>query len=38
MDRSYSNPEYIKYIKQKVKMADDIYICTNCFDTKNRKI
>ena len=38
MDRSYSNPEYIEYIKQKVKMADDIYICTNCFDTKNRKI
>lgn len=38
MERSYNNPEYIAYIKSNIKHAKDIYICVNCFDTKERKI
>lgn len=38
MERSYNNPEYIKYIKNNIKHAKDIYICVNCFDTKERKV
>lgn len=38
MERSFNNPEYIKYIKDNIKHSKDIYVCVNCFDTKERKI
>jgi len=38
LERSINNPEYIKYIKNNIKHSKDIYICLNCFDTKDRKV
>ena len=38
LEKTYTNPAYIKYIKQNIKHAKDLYICVNCFDTKERKV
>ena len=38
LEKTYTNPEYIKYIKQNIKHAKDLYICVNCFDTKERRV
>lgn len=34
MERSYNNPEYIRHIKDNIKHSKDLYICADCFDTK----
>lgn len=38
MEKNYNDPKYIEYLKQLIKHAEDEYVCTNCFDTKNRNI
>ena len=38
LEKTYTNPAYIKYIKQNIKHAKDLYICVNCSDTKERKV
>lgn len=38
MEKRYGNPEYHKYLKEVIKRSEDIYVCENCFDTKERKI
>lgn len=38
MEKRYGNPEYHKYLKEVMKHSEDIYVCENCFDTKERKI
>lgn len=38
MERSYADPEYIKYIKSNIKHSKDAFICVNCFDTRDRNV
>lgn len=38
MKRDYNDPEYIRYIENNIRHSKDIYVCMNCFDTKERKV